>query len=320
MVFKASHFLTLSVLLSGCGGGGSSSAPASPDPTVNYTPQAFVNMDSIQNGTTVRFSGPSVQTDLTVNPGVAVTNLYNVGDTGNSTVDVTYDFNGRIIKLDLNHSLGTNLVFEGSAGDAVADASTVLGSEFEGILFATGDSGAKFGMAADGKNADIDFNYQTFGVWEKGRGTTSGEVVATSVGVTTVNVPASGSATFSGWTGGAFLDTAGEYDYLTASELTAVADFSARSVSITSENTVMYNMIAERLTTDPNAGAALDFTGTLTYSANSNSLSGSMTTTGGPTGTMTASFYGPNAEEIGGTFHGTGTGFELFTGSFGAKR
>ena len=315
--------LLASTALTACGGGGggSSSGTTPTTQTVNYTPVAFTDKDSVELGTTVRFSGESVQTDLTVNPGVAVTSLSNTGDTGTATVDVTYDFDGQIIKLVLDHSNGSALEFEESDGDNIADASTVLGAYFEGILFATGDDGAKFGMAADAVNDDIDFSYQTFGVWEKGRGATTAEVVAASIGVATTgaNIPTSGTATYNGWTGGAYLDAAGQYDYLTASEFTAVADFAARSISVTSEDTIMYNMVDDQLAS-ANAGDGLDFSGTLTYSAGSNVLSGSMTTVGGPTGTMRARFYGPAAEEIGGTFHGTGSGFQLYTGSFGAKQ
>lgn len=317
--------LLASTAITACGGGGGGGGSTGTTPTtqtVNYTPVAFTDKDSVELGTTVRFSGDSVQTDLTVNPGVAVTSLSNTGDTGTATVDVTYDFDGQIIKLVLDHSNGSALEFEEAEGDNIADASTIYGPDFSGILFATGDDGAKFGMAADAVNDDIDFSYQTFGVWERGRGATSAEVVAATIGVASQgsNIPTSGTATYDGWTGGAFLDELGQYDYLTVSELTAVADFGARSVSVTSDDTILYNMVTESFVTTAGAGDDFDFSGTLTYSAGSNDLSGSMTMVGGQVGTMRARFYGPNAEEIGGTFHGTGDGFELYTGSFGAKR
>ncbi len=45
-----------------------------------------------------------------------------------------------------------------------------------------------------------------------------------------------------------------------------------------------------------------NMSGTLNYAAGSNAISGTVTTGTGLTGTVTANFFGPAAQEIGGTF------------------
>jgi hypothetical protein len=73
----------------------------------------------------------------------------------------------------------------------------------------------------------------------------------------------------------------------------------------------------------------MNMTGTLTYAAGTNSISGTVTTPGGTasgitvsalSGSINARFYGPTAQEIGGTFGLTGAGLEVYGGSFGGKR
>ena len=61
-------------------------------------------------------------------------------------------------------------------------------------------------------------------------------------------------------------------------------------------------------------------TGELTYEAGSNQFTGPVETTGGMTGMASGVFYGPAAEEIGGTFATQGTGVEAYIGGFGAAQ
>jgi hypothetical protein len=61
-------------------------------------------------------------------------------------------------------------------------------------------------------------------------------------------------------------------------------------------------------------------TGTLTYSAGANQFTGNVATTGGLTGTATGRFYGPTAQEIGGTFGIAGAGVTPYGGALGGKR
>jgi hypothetical protein len=60
--------------------------------------------------------------------------------------------------------------------------------------------------------------------------------------------------------------------------------------------------------------------GTLSYGSASNQITGAVITTGGQSGSVSAVFYGPSAQEIGGNFAFTGSGLEAYAGSFGGKR
>ena len=68
------------------------------------------------------------------------------------------------------------------------------------------------------------------------------------------------------------------------------------------------------------AQPALDMAGTLEYEAGSNHFMGTVTTAGGMMGRANGVFYGPAAEEIGGTFETRGTGVAAYIGAFGAQR
>jgi len=68
------------------------------------------------------------------------------------------------------------------------------------------------------------------------------------------------------------------------------------------------------------ANTALDLTGSLSYNAGSNQFTGNVNNTGSTlTGTATGRFYGPAAQEIGGTFGLTGSA-GYYGGGFGAKK
>jgi hypothetical protein len=64
----------------------------------------------------------------------------------------------------------------------------------------------------------------------------------------------------------------------------------------------------------------LNMSGTLSYVSGSNQFSGAITTTNGMTGSAKGRFYGPSAQEIGGTFSVTGSGVQSYGGAFGGSR
>jgi hypothetical protein len=66
--------------------------------------------------------------------------------------------------------------------------------------------------------------------------------------------------------------------------------------------------------------SSLRMTGTLNYASGSNQFSGAISTDGGMTGSATGRFYGPAAQEIGGTFSATGPGVQSYGGAFGGAR
>ena len=92
-----------------------------------------------------------------------------------------------------------------------------------------------------------------------------------------------------------------------------IVDFPARSIEFTTTGTQVNDRGAELA---PRDSASFDLTGTLEYEAGSNQFTGPVRTAfSGQTGTADGVFYGPAAEEIGGTF-----AVESYIGAFGASQ
>ena len=129
-------------------------------------------------------------------------------------------------------------------------------------------------------------------------------------------VPLSGRAMFTGKVGGLYVSPTGEGS-IAAGDVTVNADFSARSLSFVSSNTITTRDVATA-TPAPN----LNLSGTLSYAPGSGRFSGTLTSAGGTiSGTSNGQFYGPKAEELGGVFVvRSATTVETFTGAYGAKR
>ena len=171
------------------------------------------------------------------------------------------------------------------------------------------------------------WNYQTYGVWITGFGGGSGTVGAASGGAVTpgANIPTSGNATFTGISTGIFLDSAGDA-FLAQSTMEANASFSNRTVSFATSNThvtplassvnalIATPSVAQPFTTTP----GLNLSGTMSYAAGENKLSGAVSSVNGMTGVVDANFYGPVANEIGGSFAVKGTAGN-YMGAFGGR-
>jgi hypothetical protein len=173
------------------------------------------------------------------------------------------------------------------------------------------------------------WSYQSYGVWISGYSGTSGTVGGGSAGslTTGIAIPTSGTATFTGNTAGVYVNWAGQ-PYLTGSNLTLTTDFAARTLAFATTGT-------QALVTGGSSFVAangLNMTGSLSYASGANLITGSIATAGqGPGsagnaasmtgGTATGKFYGPAANEVGGTFAvRAASGVESYAGAFGAKR
>ena len=137
-----------------------------------------------------------------------------------------------------------------------------------------------------------------------------------SVGAPTAGtaIPGSGTATFTGYATGSYVNAAGAGTTALA-ELTVGANFGTRSLTFATTNT---RTSPDWVTFTPNGG--LNLTGTLTYAAGTNSFTGPVSSVSGLTGNSTGQFYGPNAEELGGVFFLKGAGVETYAGAYGAKQ
>jgi hypothetical protein len=167
-------------------------------------------------------------------------------------------------------------------------------------------------------DSTVAWNYQTFGYWLTDGSTTANVAGAISFGNPTSpgNVPIAGTATYTGLSGGSYVDAAGNLSQQTAT-MSAGVDFGARTINFSTTGSAIRPWGS---TAAPTAAPQLNMSGpTLTYAAGTNQFSGNVSTSG-MNGTATGRFYGPAANEIGGTYTLTNGAIESMTGAFGGKR
>jgi hypothetical protein len=171
------------------------------------------------------------------------------------------------------------------------------------------------------------WDYQTFGVWMRQTGPATYQAGAMSAGAVT---PASavpmtaGPVTFTGFANGIFVDPSG-IAFTTSANMSAVVDFSARSVGLTTSGTE--GAVVGSGNT-PSAMLGLNLAGSLIYDPALNRFSGTVNSQDSSLrGSASGQFYGPSAGEIGGIYSLTPTNpladpqnRSKMLGAFGGKR
>jgi C-lobe and N-lobe beta barrels of Tf-binding protein B len=182
-----------------------------------------------------------------------------------------------------------------------------------GFVAAASTDGRSAAIVADYKS--LGFNYQTFGVWLTGLGTGSGLGGAISAGAATPggSIPITGTANYAGTAGGLYVDPAG-VTYLARSSSALSTNFATNSVSFSTSGSTASTATGAALANP----SILNIQGTLSYAAGSNDFSGPVSSST-LNGSARGQFYGPIANEAGGTFALKGVGAEGYLGAFGAK-
>lgn len=304
----------VSMFLSACGGGGGGgTVPTTTTTTTTPTTSAatpFTSWSDVTNGSTVVV--PSMSQEVTLTTDQAAHLVTSVGAL--PAVDYTSSFtetlnsSGTITKVVITSPTGS-VTFDTAAGATIGHLA--IDPTINGALTSNEDSIA---FAADPTTQG--WNYQSFGLWETGRLTGSGNVGVMSIGAPTAGaaIPTSGTAVYTGKSVGFYIDSAG-HGNTTFSGLSVNADFAARTLVLSTPRTVTTSDFVTKIDA-PN----LEFTGTLTYAAGTNSFAGDVTNGGTLSGTSTGRFYGPSAEELGGVFILKGSGKETYGGAYGAKK
>jgi hypothetical protein len=298
--------------LTACGGGGGGSSTLS----------AFTNWSSVSPSSSIVVSGDSYQGTYSYNVATStVTGLTSGSHQSGASYTGTYDAGGSLTAATINSATGTSVSWSRAAGDTFG--TLIIDSRVDAFVSANGQN---YALAANPTR--FGFEYQTFGTWVTGGGTGSGTYGFISVGNPSSgsSVPTTGTATYTGVTGGRYIDSTG-IDYFITSSLSVTADFTARNLLFSTNGTA----ITRDLITSSSA-TNLNLTGSLSYTAGSATFSGSLSTTGLGTrgnplqGQAYGRFYGPSAQEIGGTF-AVSSGFsegavdkEIYGGAFGARR
>jgi hypothetical protein len=243
---------------------------------------------------------------------------------GDATNVVLTRSNGPITGLEFRNRLGV-LSFKTADGDYFTHPTFAGGYEYATNKFApvyvpnsVASRDAIFATARD-----FGWDYQSYGAWVSTTPNGSGfrgEASAVSVGAQTSGaaIPTGGGATFRGKAGGVYAPSYNERSLVTA-DATLIADFAARTATFTT--TTMRDVM------DGRSFDGTAVTGSLGWQPGINALTGQASTADGRlSGAAQGQFYGPSAQEVGGTFTlrsaatVTGATASALVGAFGAKR
>lgn len=297
------------VMLSSCGGGGSGGGVNSTPP-----PAAFSSFANVQAGASTTVSGSTREGSVTID-GTGAILQSGVATPSEGTGSVTFSVNAsrQITSLSISGAQ-SNVSFD--ANNSRADPLYLNGVAVGTVAY--NSTGSNQAVYAD--PYALGFNYQTFGVWGTGLvpGST-GKYGAISVGAKTGNssVPTTGQATYRGYAGGIFTDGS-VYRY--AADATFNVNFANRTVDFSTSNQTL-SSVATNNTFSTQVG---QISGTMSYSSGSPTFSGNLTATGltpsrNLSGSGSGTFYGPSANELGGTFFLRGS-VNTLIGGFGAKQ
>lgn len=277
--------IALSSLVSACGGG-------------ETGPTAFTSFRELPASGETQLKGRGASAGWSLNAQTGDVEIQNLQSNQSATANVTTK-DGDITAVALSTS-GSNVSFD--ENDSIFETPVVMGLE------SADRNDAAIIVAPDGSGLE----YQSFGIWLTGQNAYSGDVGTGSVGNRTddANVPANQAATYRGISLG-FARRGNRDGYMTTSQVTvSTTDF--QTMNITSSSTFGTNIITD---TDGQL-SDLDFAGTATLSGSE--FSGTITGDA-VNGNVQGDLFGPNAEEVGGTFVST-SGETVYVGSFGAER
>jgi hypothetical protein len=299
---KLALLISTVAVLTACGGGGGGTSA---------TLSSFSSWSAVQANSSITVNGISQSGTYTYNTATdLITSRTGDASMSGATYAASYDSNGQATVVTVTPAGSSSISF--TRGTDTFGA-LIINNNIDAVI---SRDGTKYALAAN--PYDYGWNYQTFGVWTTGAGTGSGTYGAISIGAETAGsaIPTTGTATYTGYSAGRYVNSAGNY-WFTGSTMTAATNFSTRSISFTTTGT---QVTPDLLAVSNNSN--LNMTGTLTYAAATNQIAGSVTTVGGLTGSVNGRFYGPSAQEIGGTFSVTSgsNALEGYAGAFGGKR
>ena len=268
----------------------------------------------MQTGTSTAVSGITREGAVTINSTGAILQSGVVTPTeGTGSATFTLDSSRKITGLSIAGSQ-SSVAF--NSPNATSESLFLNGQPVATAVYNSSGSD----QALYGDPYVLGFNYQTFGVWGTGlvAGST-GKFGAISVGATTSTsaVPTTGSATYRGYAVGVYTNGA---IFRYAADATLNVNFANRTVGIATTNQTLTS-VATNVTS---ATSMLQLSGTMSYTAGSTNFSGNFSANGQTSlvplsGTGSGTFYGPAANEIGGTFFLRGSTTTL-VGGFGGKQ
>lgn len=293
------------IILSACGGDGSNGGVKStPTPIASFT-----SFGSVQPNVSTKVEGTTREGTLSVSSTGVISNITTPIE-GNGSVTFTLDSQRQATALSVAGSSSSVAFNSSSPAFVLYDQSNrAVGVAVENA------SGSDQALYADPYL--LGFSYQSFGVWASNLvpGATA-RFGAISVGAKTAGsaVPSSGNVAFNGRAGGVYVDPNG-VGFRYGAYATFAVNFAGRSVAMTTSGDRIW-----RISDDAMFTVTAPIIGNMTYSPGGAFFSGTVNTQNNVmTGTGSGWFYGPSANELGGTFFISGTGGKL-VGGFGAGR
>lgn len=294
-VLVVGSLFTLAACGGGGGGGGVATGVSNPPPSQTIQ---FSGFSSMPNDGTVEISGTMVERNYSQDLGTGDVNFVGSASGPYAGSLTLTSSGGDLSEIDLATFFAPSLFGEGST---LSDSGS--------LLTVVAANGTDLGFIAD--PIDLGFEHQSFGMWLTGIGTGNGQFGVGSFGSETPNgaLPTTTTASYNGASIGVVRFSDGQ-PYASASNISISTDFTTATIS--SSSTSISNLNTASILAAP----GLDFTGTGPVSGSSFTSLVSGTSI---TGTANGTFYGPNAEEVGGTFSASGTGID-YIGSFGGIR
>lgn len=350
---KALPTITLLCLCAGlaaCSSGGGTSSASSATSLPSSWPSNFNNQSYTVNG--ISQGGTQFRDEIETNSSPTITNpntLSADSHRSGAQASIQLDSSGNLQAVTLKPANNVAVLL-----DANTDTISTFGLHSQTDQIISNDNSISVLLSNPISNQ---WEYQTFATWITGDHlatasdlTDSGTYGNLSAGFATTGnaIPTTGNATYSGIALGhyqsydlsagsntinqttSYYEIYNHENYFTKANLSANVDFANRTISLTTTSTQALEIANSNATAISLSN--YDMTGSLSYAAGSNDLSGNFyfTTSGSttPVGDINALFYGPNAEELGGTFSvnnptftdNAGSTIGNFQGSFGAKR
>lgn len=281
------------------------------------TATAFTSFSDVNPGDTIKATGKAYKVSVTRDAGTGAVTSVNVTPTEQTAT------------LTFTTDPSTNEVTSATISTA---GLTVTGDNSSAFVGATGPNNLQIVEATDGSILLIQadpttsgFNYQSYILWASGLET--GSTAATgAVGTFGAVTPLSGmptvNATYTGTSTGILANpTTGDSGALTSNVNVAITN-SFNDVTLTSAGTVgIDTSTGAPIPSSTFDASGFDFVATGTVSGTGFNATVSSSTNLDTGGTVNGQFYGPNGEEVGGTFSTTGTaGGWTYVGAFGAVK
>jgi len=308
MTIKVLVLATMSLFIAGCVGGGGGGGSSTMGPLVKWAEPNFKSWN-MEPGESFAAQGESIEVNLsTTIMGGGSTNVQSVDEHKVEVSGVMGSANPELLtSLKIESTSGTKLTYTlgiSTSTNFLSSTEFISSQDMNrgdilDLSFALSDSATPvYMMFGEWEKYDANFNPTQIGFFALGDVTPS------------TSMPLSGSATYSGDAIGRYFES-GAVEYFTGF-VNATASFGRTNP------TMNFTMSGSSYSPSQQQQITINVAGGLSITNATSSFAGSVG--GDMLGRVSGKFYGPQAQEIGGTFNLTNGADGQLVGSFGAKQ